>query len=228
MGALDETLALELAEQGAGLMPLDRAIVLVASMDGLSPKRAADLPVDQRDRRLIDACIAAFGSRISFFARCPDCGEGHEADFDLKMLPPANARREVQSHIDGQIVRLRAPTSRAIARAAAVGDPNLLLRACVKDAPAKAEPEFAEKVESCLASAFPLLDVSFELSCGDCGTVFARRFDIAEWLWRELEEVAWRAIDAVDRLARAYGWSENEILALSPERRAMYLSKVAA
>ncbi|HKX90971.1 MAG TPA: hypothetical protein VJM15_00885 [Sphingomicrobium sp.] len=225
MRALTETLALELVERGVGLSPLDRAVLLVATIDGVSSKRAGELPLDQRDRRLIDACIQSFGSRIVFFARCPECREGHEAEFDLSDLPTVGVR-EVECEIDGRVVRLSPPTSRSVAKAAVAGDPAALLRSCVQNVPARPAADFAAKIEAQLADSFPLLDISFELRCEACKTAFNSRFDVGEWLWRQVCDLAQRAVDAVHTLARAYGWSERQILRMSPARRAMYLARV--
>jgi hypothetical protein len=225
---LDDILALELVEQGAPLAPLDRAVLLTVALGGASPETALDLPIDRRDRLLIDARMAAFGSPVGFFARCPHCGEGNEGTFDLAVLPAVARDREVTAEVAGTPVRLRAPTSRNVANAALAGDPALLFEACVASATEGGEETSPTAIEEALREAFPLLDVRLDLACGTCEKAFDIRYDIASWLWREIEELARRAIDAVDRLARAYGWSEADILALSPRRRALYLMRVAA
>lgn len=221
MPILDETLALALAEQGQQLAPLDRAVLLAATLGDVALDAAADLPLDRRDRLLIEARIAAFGSSIGFFARCPSCGEGNEAEFDLRALT-AIASTGVQREVGGKPVRLHAPTSRAVAAAAGADDPGRLVESCA----AGGEGLDPDAVEVALGEAFPLLDVRFEIGCTACDKPFATRFDIVAWLWREVEALAERAIATVDRLARAYGWSERDILALSPARRGLYLARV--
>jgi hypothetical protein len=224
---LDEILALELVEQGAPLAPLDRAVLLTVALAGVAPADAPELPLDRRDRLLIDARMAAFGSPLGFFARCPHCGEGSEGVFDLGVLPPATTQDEIVADVGGQPMALRAPTSADVARTVLAGDPALLLERCRPGpATARKRPSMTE-VEEALGQAFPLLDIRFDLTCGACEMAFDTRFDIVAWLWREIEGLARRAIDTVDRLARAYGWTEAEILALSPRRRALYLAKTA-
>lgn len=222
MAGLDETLALSLVDQGARSAPLDRAVLLAASLGGVAAREVADWPLDRRDRLLIDARIAAFGREIALFARCPACGEGNEAGFDLGALRDATAAEAVSVTLDGHAVALRAPTSRAVATAVLAGDGAVLRRHCAgREADAAA-------VEDALAAAFPLLDIRFDLACSACAAPIATRFDIVDWLWREIEALADRAIATVDRLARFYGWSEAEILALPPARRARYLAALAA
>jgi hypothetical protein len=222
---LDEILALSLIEQGSRLMPLDRAVLMASAFGGLAWDDAARLPLDQRDRILIDARIAALGSSIEFFARCPSCEEGNEAGFDLRALPEAAGQATVTCDVAGERLLLHAPSSRDIGAAALSGEPGSLLAACVKEGEVSADPRFAQAVEAALGEAFPLLDPRFEIACSACDAGFSIRFDIATWLWREIEQLGARAIDVVDRLARVYGWSEGEILGLSPIRRSLYLAR---
>ncbi|NLS26384.1 hypothetical protein S2M10_13670 [Sphingomonas sp. S2M10] len=228
MRSLDEQVALALVEQGSRLAPLDQAVLLVATLDGLSTAEAAALAVDRRDRLLLDARMTTFGRDIGFFARCPQCGEGNEAAFDLAMLPDAAPAEGVAVQVGSREIRLRAPSSAAIARAVLAARTEGLLAEIAGDAVAIDDPDLARAVEELLPAAFPLLDIRFTLTCSGCETVFDTRFDIVPWLWREIEGVAAHAIDTVDRLARAYGWTEREILALSPARRRLYLAKLVS
>jgi hypothetical protein len=65
--------------------------------------------------------------------------------------------------------------------------------------------------------------VSFDLTCPECQTHWSARMDCAEVLWSEVQSRAERVLLDVDVLARAYGWTEEQVLALSPTRRAAYL-----
>ena len=51
-------------------------------------------------------------------------------------------------------------------------------------------------------------------------------FDIVSFFWAEIDAWARRVLREVNVLARAYGWRESDILALSPVRRQIYLSMV--
>jgi hypothetical protein len=50
--------------------------------------------------------------------------------------------------------------------------------------------------------------------------------NVASLLWDDIEAHAHKLVGEVDALARAYGWTEPEILVLSPQRRATYLAMV--
>jgi hypothetical protein len=47
--------------------------------------------------------------------------------------------------------------------------------------------------------------------------------DVAAFVWAEIESEARRLLLEVDVLARRYGWSERDILDMSPIRRYQYL-----
>ncbi|MEI8020312.1 MAG: hypothetical protein WCH39_19075 [Schlesneria sp.] len=70
-------------------------------------------------------------------------------------------------------------------------------------------------------------DIKLSLQCDSCGHIWSRPFDILSYLWSELELFCQRMLLDVHRLARAYGWSEREILNLSPLRRQVYLRMVS-
>jgi hypothetical protein len=46
------------------------------------------------------------------------------------------------------------------------------------------------------------------------------------FFWREIQSAARRIVLEVDALARSYGWSEAEILNMTPARRQLYLEMV--
>ena len=73
----------------------------------------------------------------------------------------------------------------------------------------------------------PQAEIELKLDCAECRHHWVARFDIAHFLWREVEVEAARLLGEVHQLARAYGWSEPEVLALSPTRRRAYLAMLS-
>jgi len=73
----------------------------------------------------------------------------------------------------------------------------------------------------------PLAEIELHFDCPACGHGWEELFDIASWLWVEVGDQALRLLREVDLLARIYGWSESEILALPPLRRSHYLRLAA-
>ena len=74
-----------------------------------------------------------------------------------------------------------------------------------------------------MAAADPQANIDIGMTCAGCDHHWACAFDIASFLWREIDAWARRTLRDVHTLARAYAWSEQDILALSPTRRQVYL-----
>ena len=72
----------------------------------------------------------------------------------------------------------------------------------------------------------PQAEIRIELTCPECSHRWEILFDIASFLWSEINSWAEQTLSTVHRLAGAYGWPEREILNLSPVRRQLYLGMV--
>ena len=79
-------------------------------------------------------------------------------------------------------------------------------------------------VEEEMARQDPYAHTELALDCPACGQAWNQPFDAASFLGMELEAWARRTLYEVHVLASAYGWTESEILQLSPARRQLYLS----
>src|SRR5690606_25623889 len=60
-------------EHGAGRLPLDRAIAILWAASTCDDVDPADLPLAERDRRLLAIRAATFGPTIPARATCPEC-----------------------------------------------------------------------------------------------------------------------------------------------------------
>ncbi len=91
----------------------------------------------------------------------------------------------------------------------------------------KALPErVREALAARMAEADPQSDVQLALSCPSCGHRWSVAFDIVSYFWSEITAWAGRTLREVHTLAAAYGWREEDILAMSPLRRHAYLEMV--
>ena len=72
----------------------------------------------------------------------------------------------------------------------------------------------------------PGASVSFALECPQCATHWQVPLDLAEVVWQKVRAAAEHVLLEIDLLARAYGWTEREVLRLNPLRRAAYLQMV--
>ena len=73
-----------------------------------------------------------------------------------------------------------------------------------------------------VASTDPLAEIELKLNCPECTAPWSAPFDIVSFLWNELDDWASGILNQVHMLASNYGWSESEIVALSPQRRQHY------
>lgn len=77
-------------------------------------------------------------------------------------------------------------------------------------------------ISGTVASIDPLAEIELKLDCPVCAASWSAPFDIVRFLWNELDDWAARILSQVHILASNYGWSESEIVALSPQRRQYY------
>ena len=136
--------------------------------------------------------------------------------------------------VDG--LRFRLPTSRDLACVAGQQDADaaalvVLERCLVAPDPGGvlAESELApylEQVEAAFEQADPWAELGLEFECEACGHAWTAPFDIAAFVWEEIEARARGLLDEIHLLAGAYGWSERAILGLSEARRAAYLERL--
>jgi len=87
-------------------------------------------------------------------------------------------------------------------------------------------PAIAASIESRMAQLDPQAQVELDMNCPACDQSWLAPFDIVSFLWMEISAWARRTMHEVHLLARAYGWSEPEILSLHPVKRQMYLQMV--
>jgi len=220
---------------------LDRAETLLALASPETDAASLDaLSLGERERRLLAMRATAFGPKLTGLVACESCGEPLELELrvdDLLALPgPAFA--EIALERDGYALSLRLPGGadlRAAAEAPAGSAAAVLLARCVVRAdrdgaplsPADLPQGVVEAAGEALAEADPLADLRLGLDCVACGHAWQAPFDAAGFLWAELDAWAGRILGEVHALASAYGWTERDILALSPRRRARYLEMVA-
>ncbi|MEL6720745.1 MAG: hypothetical protein AAFP82_18725, partial [Bacteroidota bacterium] len=74
----------------------------------------------------------------------------------------------------------------------------------------------------------PLSNIEFNLSCPNCSHQWTVVFDIIDYLWMEIDNWAKHLLQEIFTLAKAFGWSEKQILNLSTRRRQYYLQMINA
>lgn len=227
-------------EAAAAAAPVVRPLHLLRALEpGRTVDELGDEVLGRRDARLARLRQALAGPAVEATTACPSCGETVETVFDVHDVWPeqdaVGVADEVEVAADGYSVTCRPATTADLVEAAAAVDPEaVLLARCVMGARRHGEPvdpaglpsSVRLAVDAALAEADPGADVELSLTCPACETGWACPFDLATFLWEEVDHAARRTLAEVDVLARAYGWREPDILALSPWRRRRYLELV--
>lgn len=235
---------LNLWEQGERLLPIDRAVALVAAA---FPEFAWDelvaLSIGQRDELLLELREGLFGPRMEVFVECPRCQQQLEfalSTMDLRAMSPAESPPLEATLTVGEVeVLYRLPNSADMAEIAAHSEVNAaradLLRRCVLEArrgqeeiPIEALPESAvQLLAGEMEAKDPLAELRIGLSCPECKHTWSALLDIVSFLWIEISVKVRRLLHEVHLLARYYGWREADILAMSSRRRLLYLEMVS-
>jgi predicted RNA-binding Zn-ribbon protein involved in translation (DUF1610 family) len=228
---------LDVWEAGRQQHELDRALtLLLAAYPEFSRDKLADLTIGERDARLLQLRAHMFGGSAGATADCPHCGERVEFSLDTRALADAGERAETAREIEvnGTCVRFRLPTSRDLADAIAAPDQSRAVRRLIEQCvieprlPEELSGDVLQALSHAMAKADPQAEILISLGCPNCGKDWDLLFDIAHFLWNEIAGQAQRLVHEIDALARAYGWTEREILSLPAQRRRTYLEMLAA
>jgi hypothetical protein len=178
------------------------------------------------NRALLELRRAAFGPRLAALVACERCAAPLEIALDADALAAALGAHVLDANADA--FPLRAPTVRDLAAVAGERDAKAAARVLLaRCAGATVELAPREEIERRLEAFDPAADIALDMTCDACGHAGSASLDVAAFLWAEVAARAAAILADVDRLARAYGWTEREILDLGPHRRAVYLELCA-
>ena len=244
MRALAAAELLDVWERGLQQPPTARMLALLArGLPDVDVRDLAALPLGRRDGYLLELRERLFGPELILVASCPRCGEITEAGVSVAELRIRADNGASASHLtehsvdcDGYHISFRLPSSEDLLALPADVERDearrLLLRRCLRDVRAAggtpidpdalSDPAVAQ-VGMAMAAADPQADLELSLACPSCGNAWLAMFDIASFFWKEIQAWAKHTLRAVHALARAYGWREIDILAMSPTRRQIYL-----
>jgi uncharacterized protein YbaR (Trm112 family) len=244
MRALSAGELLDVWEAGFAQTPAGRALALLAAVNPETSQDAlADLTIGQRDAQLLMLRNRLWGSQMAAVLACPGCRERLELALDAREMLAQSSREqpeEIPLTVAEYNLTFRLPTSLDVLAAIDQGDVEtgraLILERCLVSAQQAGAPvssdrlpaEVAASIAESMAEADPLADIQLDVMCPSCQHRWRVAFDIVSFLWIEIEVWAWRILSDVHTLASAYGWSERDILTLSPTRRQFYLDMVGA
>jgi hypothetical protein len=243
MSALDATALLAAWEAGVSKHPLQRALALLATA---WPEKSADewaaVSIGERDRRLLQLREELFGANLDAIAGCPQCPTRLELSLSTSELrapaPQEPSRTEPFClRVEDYELTYRLPTTAdlldVVEQAGQARD--CLLERCIRakrgdsEVPASTLPaSLVELVGHRMVQADPQTEIEIALTCPGCSHRWTAVFEISAFLWGEIEDWAERLLMDVHSLARAYGWSERDILSMSARRRRLYLEMAGA
>jgi hypothetical protein len=242
MSAFAATL-LDVWETGYRQPPARQALAVLAGCLKIPAEVAAACSVGERDQLLMTARQSLLGWRLPTRADCPACGELLELNLDLReFLSVKGTEPRSELLVDSLRVIWRLPTAGDLADVATFdsteGARRELLSRCIVSvrelesdaivAPSEWTDAVGEAVEVAIERAAPESDFWIHLNCPACGHSWKVMFDIVTYFWSELDFLAQQLLAEVHQLATAYGWHEQQILAMSARRRAAYLEMCGA
>ena len=232
---------LDIWERGLNESLLHRTmIMLAAALPEHSPDEIACLSIGNRDDYLMVMRESLFGPRLVNTAVCPNCMERMEwenriSDLRLPTNPESIERDVHQLGLENYHLEFRLPNSTDIASLGNIGTAESavinLLKRCISGVTVDGNDCDVEQLPHHVVDALgarievldPQAEIRLELDCPHCQHNWTVLFDVASFLWTEINNWAERMLKAVHTLARAYCWTEKEILNLSPVRRQLYL-----
>ncbi|RCJ29477.1 phage baseplate protein [Nostoc minutum NIES-26] len=248
MRSLSNSELLNVWERGLSQSPMQRALTLLAAACAeISLDELLNLSIGQRDGLLLALREITFGSQLVSLAVCPMCGERLEFNFnvvDVRIPTVANLPQTLELNLADYQVCFRLPNSLdLVAMWSANHTPqdiaslrHQLLQRCTLKLQYQGQEESIEQIPTTIldavvtqmAQADPQADIQLNLVCPACQHQWCAIFDIVSFFWSEINTWAVRILREVHTLASAYGWSETDILAMSPLRRQLYLEMVSA
>ena len=195
--------------------------------------------------RLLRRLAQRLGPTLALKSRCPACSDDASFEVSLPRLIDATTAAPGREHTlehESWRMRFRLPAPddmQALAHGAEASQDEdtfvrRMLERCVIDATDAGTPRalaelpagVLERLSQQMDRLDPAANIAFEVACPACGATWSAPFDPGSALWSLVQRDAEDLLLEIDALARMYGWSEAEILAVPPTRRRAYLQLV--
>jgi len=192
-------------------------------------------PVSLRTTALLHlVALTEDRDEISMSARCvaASCGQAFEFELPLRSLPggTADAGPILVRLDDERSVTMRRPTGEDLRRwrdarpASRTEAVHVMLDLLVLSGQAGPEDEAA--VSASIAAMDPLVDFTVSCRCPACGAANEVAVELESLALARLVARQRELFQEVHRFASHYGWTEVEVLAVPPARRAHYLALI--
>jgi hypothetical protein len=221
---------LDLAEAGDGLPPAAAALAFLRRVHPDVPADAIEnAALSQRDRALLDLRGRLFGPVLQAKASCGSCGTRVDLAFRREDVGLGAADVGFPPAPEGEFAgrRLRAVTAGDLAAAERARTPEIFSAVLAERAGARPGDD-PDALSAALEGLDPLAAIPITIECPECGAENQREFDVARFVADEIAARAPRILQEVAEIARVFHWSEADILAMPPRRRAFYLAEARA
>ena len=165
-------------------------------------------------------------------ATCRQCSEKSEFTVDVNDII-YEAPEVTTGHLPNGTVFFRQPNNMdlaAVAESHDIEDARLrLARRCITEPsdPRSVSKDRIIEIGDAIREQDPQVEMYFNVVCAFCEGSNSVLFDVVTFVWGEVTRFAQRVLDEVHVLARAYGWGEQEILNMTPQRRNYYLGLIS-
>lgn len=213
--------------------------LLTAACANKTGEALGRLSIGRRNALLMRLWERSFGPLLEAYAECPECGERLECCLnttDLRRCEPVRSPDPELEFTAGRFtIKYRLPNSMDLAEVAQCDDVGMartmLINRCLTEARMGDVKIDAEELPDSVIGEIgdrmveidPLMEVHIDLQCPKCEHGWPVILDMKAFFRAEISAEAKRLLSEVHSLARAYGWREADILAMSPRRRQFYL-----
>lgn len=226
-------------ESSLGRPGHERALLLLGrAVAGGAGGELAHCSVGRRDSLLFQLRRMLFGEELNSLVRCPYCEAEAEMAFavvDIWSDDQPFAEGAGVLEMAGMRIEFRAPDSTDLEAASHMPTVDAarqcLLDRCILSTTPGSRESLPDSVIAAVAGAMAARDAGVDrrivVVCPECGESWEEIFDIAAWLSHEIAGFVRRIVREVHALASVYGWREEDILAMTPMRRQLYLGILA-
>lgn len=220
---------------------MDRSIHLLTVACSVSDTGLlTQLSIGDRDSRLFQLRKWLFGNQMVNLSNCPQCTASMEWELNIDDFLPEKVDelekpQEFRLKVDNYQLRYRLPNSddltNVMNNTVYQENPDKVLEDCILEIKYRGQDcmktEFPESVlkrlDEQISKDDPHANITVLLNCGLCPHQWEVSFDILSYLWAEIDNWAKHLLQEVYTLARAFNWSERDILEMSSRRRRLYL-----
>lgn len=230
---------------------LARVLERLGPSQPVPPAAIGALAVGDRAALLLHLRRLTLGERMACVLSCLNTACEEKLDLDLTvsdlLLPPyayasAVHERIVESPEGRYVVRFRLPTGADQEAAAPLAFDNveaaahLVLQRCIEHVVVQGTDEqcvqgipapVAQALPVWMADLDPQAEMRLHLTCPACGLAFEQVFDAGEYFYQELTSKREGLYREIHLLALHYHWSEADIMAMTRQKRWLYINLLA-